>query len=145
MLKDQVRPGPPEGRTETAEDHGVGESLDHRTPIFVEQMEYVIFRPYWNPPRSITVKEIIPRAQGDPSYFAREALEIVASGADDAAELAPTPDNLAKVVAGRLFIRQKPGPRNSLGLAKFIFPNSEDVYMHGTPAQTLFARARRDR
>jgi murein L,D-transpeptidase YcbB/YkuD len=122
----------------------VGESLDHRTPIFVEEMEYVIFRPYWNPPRGITVKEIIPRARRDPSYFAREALEIVASGADNAPELPPTPENLSKVVSGRLFIRQKPGPRNSLGLAKFIFPNAEDVYMHGTPAQALFARVRRD-
>jgi murein L,D-transpeptidase YcbB/YkuD len=122
----------------------VGESLDHRTPIFVEEMEYVIFRPYWNPPRGITVKEIIPRARRDPSYFAREALEIVATGADNAAELPPTPENLSKVVSGRLFIRQKPGPRNSLGLAKFIFPNAEDVYLHGTPAQALFARVRRD-
>ena len=122
----------------------VGESLDHRTPLFVEQMEYVIFRPYWNPPRGITVKEIVPKAQRDPNYFAKEDLEIVASGADNAPALPPTPENLGKVVAGRLFIRQKPGPRNSLGLAKFIFPNAEDVYMHGTPAQSLFARARRD-
>ena len=48
------------------------------------------------------------------------------------------------MVSGRLFIRQKPGPRNSLGLAKFIFPNTDDVYMHGTPATALFARTRRD-
>ena len=68
----------------------------------------------------------------------------MASGADDAAALPPTPDNLAKVVSGRLYIRQKPGPRNSLGLAKFIFPNTDDVYMHGTPATALFARTRRD-
>jgi murein L,D-transpeptidase YcbB/YkuD len=122
----------------------VGESLDHRTPIFVEQMEYVIFRPYWNPPRTITVKEIVPRAQREPTYLASQRMEIVASGADDAAELPATPENLAKVLSGRLFLRQKPGPRNSLGLAKFIFPNAEDVYMHGTPAQALFARPRRD-
>ena len=68
----------------------------------------------------------------------------MASGADNAAALPPNADNLAKVMAGRLFVRQKPGPRNSLGLAKFIFPNAEDVYMHGTPAQSLFARPRRD-
>ena len=122
----------------------VGQSLDHRTPIFVEQMEYVIFRPYWNPPRGITVKEIVPRAQRDPKYLAGQQIEIVSSGADDAAELPPTSENLSKVLSGRLFLRQKPGPRNSLGLAKFIFPNAEDVYMHGTPAQALFARARRD-
>ena len=122
----------------------VGKSLDHRTPIFIEDMEYVVFRPYWNPPRGITVREIIPHAQRDSSYFEREALEIVASGDDDAQALPPTPENLAEVVAGELFIRQRPGPKNSLGLAKFIFPNAENVYMHGTPAQQLFSRVRRD-
>jgi murein L,D-transpeptidase YcbB/YkuD len=122
----------------------VGQSMNHQTPIFLEEMEYVIFRPYWNPPRSITVKEIIPHVKRDPSYFDREALEIVASGDDNTPALPPTPDNLAAVVAGKLAIRQRPGPKNSLGLAKFIFPNSENVYMHGTPAQQLFSRARRD-
>ena len=122
----------------------VGKSLNHKTPIFVEQMEYVIFRPYWNPPYGITVKEIIPHARRDPDYFNREALEIVASGDDNAQTFPPTPENLAAVVAGRLHLRQRPGPSNSLGLAKFIFPNSENVYMHGTPAQQLFSRARRD-
>jgi L,D-transpeptidase YcbB len=122
----------------------VGKSLDHKTPIFIDKMEYVVFRPYWNPPYGITVKEIVPHARRDPGYFARENLEIVASGEDEAAALPPTPENLAQVLSGRLHVRQKPGPRNSLGLAKFIFPNSENVYMHGTPAQSLFSRARRD-
>jgi murein L,D-transpeptidase YcbB/YkuD len=122
----------------------VGKSLNHKTPIFVDQMEYVIFRPYWNPPYGITVKEIIPHARKDPSYMDREDLEIVASGDDNARSLPATPENLAAVVSGRLHLRQRPGPKNSLGLAKFIFPNSDNVYMHGTPAQQLFSRARRD-
>ena len=122
----------------------VGKSLDHKTPIFIDRMEYVVFRPYWNPPYGITVKEIVPSARRDPSYFARENLEIVATGDDDAAALPPTPENLAHVLSGRLHVRQKPGPKNSLGLAKFIFPNAESIYMHGTPAQALFSRARRD-
>jgi L,D-transpeptidase YcbB len=122
----------------------VGESLDHQTPIFVEQMEYVIFRPYWNPPRGITLKEIIPQARRDPSYLTRQDMEIVASNTDNAISLPVTANNLSQVVGGKLLVRQKPGPRNSLGLAKFIFPNDEDVYMHGTPAQELFSRARRD-
>ena len=122
----------------------VGKSLGHQTPIFVEQMEYVIFRPYWTPPQSIAVKEIVPHIRRDPSYFAQEDLEIVASGEDRAPTFEPTPENLSKVVAGRLHIRQRPGPKNSLGLAKFIFPNADDVYMHGTPAKQLFSRARRD-
>ena len=122
----------------------VGKSLNHQTPIFVEQMEYVIFRPYWNPPQGIVMKEILPHARRDASYFQKEDLEIVASGDDNGPALPPTPENLAKVAAGRLHIRQKPGPHNSLGLAKFIFPNDDDIYMHGTPAQQLFSRARRD-
>ena len=122
----------------------VGKSLEHQTPIFVDQMEYVVFRPYWNPPYSITVKEIVPHARRDPAYLARENMEIVASGDDGAEALPATPENLSGVLAGRLRLRQKPGPRNSLGLAKFIFPNADNIYMHGTPAQTLFSRARRD-
>jgi murein L,D-transpeptidase YcbB/YkuD len=122
----------------------VGRSLDHRTPIFLQQMEYVVFRPYWNPPYGIATKEIVPHARRDPSYLDREDLEIVASGDETAPALPATPESLDAVVAGRLVVRQKPGPRNSLGLAKFIFPNHENVYMHGTPATQLFSRMRRD-
>jgi murein L,D-transpeptidase YcbB/YkuD len=122
----------------------VGKALDHGTPLMVERMEYVVFRPYWNPPYGITVKEIVPRARRDAGYLAREELEIVASGDEGAPALPPTPENLDKVVAGTLSIRQRPGPRNSLGLAKFIFPNAESIYMHGTPSQQLFSRVRRD-
>jgi murein L,D-transpeptidase YcbB/YkuD len=121
-----------------------GKSLGHATPIFVDEMEYVIFRPYWSPPPSIIRTEIVPHARRDPSYVERQNMEIVASGDESAAPLPATPENLDKVVAGKLFLRQKPGDKNSLGLAKFIFPNAENVYMHGTPAQSLFSRARRD-
>ncbi len=122
----------------------VGKALNTQTPIFVDQMEYVVFRPYWNPPPSIINGEIIPALRKDPSYLDRQNMEIVASGADDAASLPANDDNMAKVASGRLFVRQRPGPSNSLGLAKFIFPNSENVYMHGTPSQQLFSRTRRD-
>jgi murein L,D-transpeptidase YcbB/YkuD len=122
----------------------VGKSVGHMTPVFLDQMEYVIFRPYWNPPYSIIVNEIVPHARRDPGYLARENMEIVASGDDGAEALATTAENLSGVLAGRLRLRQKPGPRNSLGLAKFIFPNADNIYMHGTPAPQVFARARRD-
>jgi murein L,D-transpeptidase YcbB/YkuD len=122
----------------------VGKALTTATPIFLEEMEYVVFRPYWNPPPGIIAKEIVPHARRDASYLERENLEIVARGRDDAPALPGSPANLDAVLAGRLSIRQKPGPRNSLGLAKFIFPNAENIYMHGTPAQQLFSRTRRD-
>ena len=122
----------------------VGKALNTQTPIFVEQMEYVIFRPYWNPPPSIIRGEIVPALRKNASYLDRQDMEIVASGADNAPSLPASEENIAKVAAGKLFVRQRPGPSNSLGLAKFIFPNSENVYMHGTPAQQLFSRTRRD-
>ncbi len=121
-----------------------GKSLRTETPVFVDEMEYVVFRPYWNPPPSILRSEILPKARRDSSYLNKQNMEIVARGSDDAPALAATPENLDKVAAGKLFIRQKPGEKNSLGLAKFIFPNSQNIYMHGTPAQALFARSRRD-
>ncbi len=51
---------------------------------------------------------------------------------------------IAQLRAGKLFIQEKPGPKNSLGLVKFIFPNSHNVYMHDTPARQLFSQSRRD-
>jgi murein L,D-transpeptidase YcbB/YkuD len=122
----------------------VGKSLNTQTPIFMDQMEYVVFRPYWNPPPSIIKGEIMPGLAKDPGYLAKHDMEIVANGRDDAASLPASEENMAKVLSGKLFVRQRPGPSNSLGLAKFIFPNSHDVYMHGTPAQQLFSRVRRD-
>jgi L,D-transpeptidase YcbB len=121
-----------------------GKSVGHETPIFIDEMEYVIFRPYWSPPPSIVRDEIVPHARRDASYLARQNIEIVASGDEGAAALPATPENLDRVAGGALYVRQKPGEKNSLGLAKFIFPNAENIYMHGTPAQALFARARRD-
>lgn len=122
----------------------VGKSLHHNTPLFIEEMKYVVLRPYWNIPYSIAAHETVPKTRKDPSYLDKHQFEIVASGSETAPALPPTPENLDKVVAGTLHIRQKPGPHNALGLAKFIFPNSDNVYMHGTPAQQLFSRVRRD-
>ena len=51
---------------------------------------------------------------------------------------------LAQLRAGKLMVRQKPGPKNALGLIKFIFPNDQNIYLHSTPAQSLFSQTRRD-
>ena len=121
-----------------------GKSAGHATPIFIDNMEYVIFRPYWNPPPSINRTEILPHARRDPTYLDKQNMEIVASGATDAPALPATEENLSLVASGKLTLRQRPGGKNSLGLVKFIFPNTNNVYMHGTPSQRLFSRARRD-
>jgi murein L,D-transpeptidase YcbB/YkuD len=114
------------------------------TPIFEDRMEYIVFRPYWVIPRSILRNEILPATRRSASYLARNGMELYRGDGDSGPGLPATAANLARVAQGTLGIRQKPGPRNSLGLAKFIFPNDHNVYLHGTPATELFSLARRD-
>ena len=135
---------PPSGAPSLGMDVIVGRALSTQTPVFVEQMREVIFRPYWNVPRSIARHEILPILERDPDYLGRQNMEIVRGPGDDAQAVAGTPENVALLRQGALRVRQRPGPRNALGLVKFVFPNQENVYMHGTPAQELFSRSRRD-
>jgi murein L,D-transpeptidase YcbB/YkuD len=122
----------------------VGRALDTRTPVFVARMRQVVFRPYWNVPRSIVRGELLPLLRRDPAYLARHDMEIVRDAGDDARVVDASPANLLLLRDGALRLRQRPGQRNALGLVKFVFPNDSDIYLHGTPAQQLFARPRRD-
>ncbi len=122
----------------------VGRALNTQTPVFAEEMRYLIFRPHWNVPPSILRKEILPTLARDPDYLRRQDMEIVSGPGDDARPVAMSEESMAGLRQGTLRLRQRPGPKNSLGLVKFVFPNDLDVYMHGTPAPQLFGRARRD-
>jgi murein L,D-transpeptidase YcbB/YkuD len=122
----------------------VGKAYNHNTPVFSDTMEYVVFRPYWSVPNSIAKTEFLPRIGRDPDYLAKKGFEVVNSRQEVVTSGTVTSDILAQLRAGKLFIRQTPGPKNSLGLVKFIFPNSYSVYMHDTPAQEFFAKSRRD-
>jgi len=122
----------------------VGRAMDTQTPVFSATVRQIVFRPYWNVPRSIVVSEILPAIRRDPGYLEREGMELV-RGATDAGEIVePSEEAIALLRQGRLRVRQRPGPRNALGPVKFEFPNEEHIYLHGTPAQALFARTRRD-
>jgi L,D-transpeptidase YcbB len=120
----------------------VGKALDTRTPLFDADMRAIEFSPYWNVPSSIARAETVPRLRRDPGYFAREGFEFV--GPDGRADAALSAAKLDALSAGRLRIRQRPGPRNALGDIKFVFPNSDHIFLHHTPATELFARDRRD-
>lgn len=122
----------------------VGRALRTQTPVFADQMTHLIFRPYWNVPRSILHNEVLPAAGRDATWLARHDMELVSGQGDDAKPVAATPEALEQARAGSLRVRQRPGPKNSLGLVKFIFPNDDNVYLHGTPARELFTRSRRD-
>ena len=122
----------------------VGKAYQHHTPLFADEMEYVVFRPAWHVPVSIARKEIIPALQRNPDYLARHRMDIVSSEGEVVSEDGLDDDTLRQLRTGRFAVRQRPGTGNSLGLVKFVFPNSYDVYLHGTPEQKLFSRPRRD-
>jgi murein L,D-transpeptidase YcbB/YkuD len=106
-------------------------------------MEYIVFRPYWNVPYSIVKKDLAPALRRDSQALVKRDMELV-RGYGDPNPVAVTSESASLLVQGKLLVRQKPGPGNSLGLAKFIFPNANNIYMHGTPSQQLFERSRRD-
>jgi len=122
----------------------VGKALGHNTPVFADTMRYVVFRPYWEVPPSITRAELVPHVVRDPDYLAKKGFEVVDSHQNVVTAGTVSSDVLSQLRSGRLSIRQKPGPKNSLGLVKFVFPNSYNVYMHDTPATEAFAKSRRD-
>jgi murein L,D-transpeptidase YcbB/YkuD len=117
--------------------------LRTQTPVFMADMRYLIFRPYWDVPFSITRQEMLPAIRANPNYLAREHLEIVNGPGDDAPVVQPSPEVIAALAAGKLRLRQRPGPDNALGLVKFMLPNSYNVYLHSTPAHQLFLKSRR--
>ncbi|MET0987507.1 MAG: L,D-transpeptidase family protein [Steroidobacteraceae bacterium] len=115
-----------------------------RTPVFSAAVEQVVFQPYWDIPRSILVRELLPVIRRKPEYLQRNHMEIVAGETDRSPVLPSTPANIEALAAGRARLRQRPGPDNALGPVKFVLPNPYRVFLHGTPATELFSRPRRD-
>jgi L,D-transpeptidase YcbB len=134
----------PDGIPAFAMDVIVGRALNTQTPVLMAEMRHVIFRPYWNVPRSILRGELLPALARDPGYFTKHDLEIVAGERDESPVVPMSAEAVARLGRGELRVRQRPGPANSLGLVKFEFPNEQSIYMHDTPAPQLFGRARRD-
>lgn len=119
----------------------VGKSY-HSTPQFSAEMSYIVFSPTWTVPNSITRNEIIPSVKKNPNYLVRNNMKILTA---NGTEISPESIDWGKVNP-RTFpyiIRQEPGENNSLGLVKFMFPNKHSVYIHDTPARSLFEREER--
>ena len=113
----------------------------HPTPLFNDDMTTVVFSPNWNVPESIIRKEMLPRLVNDPGYLERQDIQVVGTSGDVVdAEGVDWGDEAA---VARLHFRQEPGPKNALGLVKFVFPNPFDVYMHDTPTDSLFNKPQR--
>lgn len=119
---------------------------EHPTPILNASMNQVVLNPYWNIPTSITRKEILPKMLKDPSYATRNGIEVVRVENGRWSPIGSERFEWSRVGVhdSHLRLRQRPGPRNSLGRVQFRFPNPHDVYLHDTPADELFDRADRE-
>src|SRR5690606_29374186 len=107
-----------------------------------EDIRYMEFHPYWNIPRSIAMRETLPRLRRDPGYFQRAGLEFVTG---DGRVVRSLSDGMINAVSnGTARLRQRPGPQNAMGDIKFILPNNSSIYLHHTPSVGLFERSRRD-
>jgi murein L,D-transpeptidase YcbB/YkuD len=119
----------------------VGEDYNHQTPMFENNIQYIVFRPYWTPTPNILRNEIIPDIEKNPS-LQENGLELVSASGKVISSGNVTPAMLQQVRAGNLTVRQPPGPENGMGLVKFMFPNQHDVYIHDTPASLdMFSEA----
>ena len=92
----------------------------NNTVIFTGNLRHVVFSPYWNVPSSILKKEVLPGIARNKNYLARHHMEWNGNS-----------------------VRQKPGPWNSLGQVKFLFPNNYSIYLHDTPSKSLFKEEKR--
>lgn len=122
----------------------VGKALKNQTPVLMATMSFIEFVPYWNVPKNILKDEIIPKLAKKPGYLASQNMEIVSNYKNSATPISLNSDSIEKLKKGVYRVRQRPGNKNSLGKVKFIFPNKDDVYLHDTPANSLFSKSRRD-
>ena len=109
------------GQTPLAMRAVVGEPKK-QTPMFTDRIKAVVLNPPWNVPEDIARSEILPKMRKDPGYAAREGFVIKANGE----------------------VQQLPGPKCALGAIKFDLDNPFGVYLHDTPAKSLFGQPKRD-
>jgi murein L,D-transpeptidase YcbB/YkuD len=115
----------------------------HQTPLFSDEMTYIVFSPYWNIPPDILREETLPRVARDPDFLRRNNIEIVGtSGGDEEIDPKSIDWDDESATEGLRF-RQRPGDDNALGLVKFVFPNHFSVYLHDTPNDRLFFKEKR--
>lgn len=112
---------------------------DRQTPEYTSAVSYIAFNPYWNVPRSIAEKDLIPKARRNPGYFERLGIRVYQGGR----EVSSRSVDWSRTTANDVRLRQDPSPRNSLGTVKIHFNNPYAVYLHDTPSKSLFGRTAR--
>ena len=140
----RVRAMNPDGTVAFYKNVIIGKAYGHKSPVFEKEIQYVVFRPYWEVTPSIQRNEIVPHIQKDPNYIAKHNFEVVTPKGEVVTDNQVSPEVLEGIRSLHLMVRQKPGDTNSLGLVKIIFPNPDNVYLHGTDAPGLFSQDVRD-
>jgi len=114
----------------------------HQSPVFRDEMKYLVLNPTWTVPYSIATKEMLPQIKSDPDYFAKRDFDLKDRNGKF---IDPNSVDWSQVSARNFgyWLVQRPGPGNALGRVKFMFPNDHAVYLHDTPSKYLFSRAER--
>ncbi len=117
----------------------------NKTPELSSEITKLVLNPYWHVPKSIASKEIIPMIEEDPHYLAKHNMKLLGTLNNQTRIINPETVDWSSInfEDTELRIRQEPGAKNSLGRVKFIFPNNYKVYLHDTPARSLFSQTRR--
>jgi murein L,D-transpeptidase YcbB/YkuD len=117
-------------------------SAFHQSPVFRDEIKYVVLNPTWTVPYSIATKEILPKIKRDPNYFATRDFDLKTHSGKF---IDPSSVNWATITARNFpyWLVQRPGPNNALGRIKIMFPNEHAVYLHDTPSKALFSKAER--
>ncbi len=117
----------------------VGVTRKDQTPEFYDEMTHMVINPTWHVPASIAGKEYLPILQEDPGFLSRQNMKMFN---EDGAQVNPASLDLS-VFNEKNFpynIKQQPDPANALGRVKFMFPNRFNIYLHDTPAKSLFSK-----
>ena len=116
---------------------------ERETPIFRSKITYVVFNPTWTIPPGILVKDKLPDLRRNPGALKKMNIRVLDGSGR---EVNPYSVNWHKYGPSRLppyqFV-QDPGPNNALGLVKVMFPNPYLVYLHDSPAKSLYEQDQR--
>ncbi len=119
-------------------------TLETPSPQISGKLHTVVFNPHWSIPKKIALEEVIPKQQRNPGYFASQGIRVF-SDWRASKELSPGSIDWSRLDWGNFhyMLRQEPGPKNPLGRLKFLFSNNFRIYLHDTPAQSLFQQSER--
>lgn len=112
----------------------------YRTPEFIDEMTHMMVNPSWNVPQSIASQEYLPQLLRDPSVLARQNISMRVRGSGQRVDARLLDLSQYSENNFPFNLQQAPGPSNALGKVKFMFPNRFNIYLHDTPAKSLFNR-----